>query len=85
MTWREFERWTWIYEDKPFGELAQDHRVADTMIFHSNLNSEKKDRKELTFIGKRNVVNGRRRVNGVVARNAEEAGQMLRSLVKAFE
>ena len=80
MTWREFIRWVWLYNHHPFGELASDLRVADTMIFHGNLNTEKKgDRKELIFIGKQHEQKGQS--NALKMTDANKAADMLRAFV----
>ncbi len=49
MTHREFRRWIWHYQNHPFGELAQDGRFMDLMIFESNAN-RKKGKKPKPFV-----------------------------------
>lgn len=82
MTWREFIRWVWLYNNHPFGELARDLRVADMMIFHGNLNAEKKnDRRELIFIGKSGD-ESRSKSDSLKMTDANKAGAMLRAFVE---
>lgn len=81
MTWREFIRWLWLYNDHPFGELAADLRVADNLIFQSNLNATKKsDRREMIFIGKQGS-GAKRESDALKMTDANKAGQMLRDFV----
>lgn len=81
MTWREFIRWVWLYNDHAFGELGKDLRTADTMVFHSNLNSPKNKRKDLIFIGQGRGTDKKQGKSGQsVMPDAESAGAALRAL-----
>lgn len=72
MSYREFKRWVWLFEEQPFGEYAMDLRFHDLITIYGNAN-RKKNKKAAPL---RYFVKKRRRQLG---QTAEQAAAALRA------
>lgn len=83
LTWRELQRWIWLFEHKPFGEAAQDMRFVDWFTFFSNSKRKKgKAAKKLSYFVKRD--RPKKASKNAGESSAEDLGKSLEKLASKF-
>ena len=86
MTWREFKRWVWLFEHKPFGEAAQDGRFLDLMTFYGNAHTPKGKRKnKFLYFLPRKVYDRAKKAVSKPKQTAVELGAKLRGFAQQIK